>query len=146
VCGGFLSFIIYSTLALVLLSNAVIEILGKPAASVGPALHDPCKKTDFGKLQLTCPALAPPPPRGAPQPATMPSILRERNPLSTLTDPKPDIAPGERDIRMNDYVNDKIQTAADLEDLESLIASVEIQHKLLEEQVSNAPQSFYVCA
>ena len=46
---------------------------------------------------------------------------------------------------MNDYVNDKIQTAADLEDLESLIASVEIQHKLLEEQVSNAPQSFYIC-
>jgi hypothetical protein len=75
----------------------------------------------------------------------MPSILGERNTLSALTDPKPDIAPGERDIRMNDYVNDKIQTAADLEDLESLIAGVEIQHKLLEEQVSNAPQSFYIC-
>jgi hypothetical protein len=75
----------------------------------------------------------------------MPSILRERNSLSALTDPKTDIAPGERDIRMEDYVNDKIQTAADLEDLESLIASVEIQHKLLEEQVGNVPQSFYIC-
>jgi hypothetical protein len=75
----------------------------------------------------------------------MPSILHERNPLSARTDPKTNIAPGERDIRMEDYVNDKIQTVADLDDIESLIAAVEINHKLLEEQVSNAPQSLYIC-
>jgi hypothetical protein len=105
-------------------------------------LPDPCKKTDLGSFNS--PALAPPP--GASYlTATMPSILRERNPLSALTDPKTNIAPGERDIRMEDYVNDKIQTVADLEDIESLIAAVEINHKLLEEQVSNAPRSFYIC-
>jgi hypothetical protein len=74
----------------------------------------------------------------------MTSLLRERSPLAVLLDPKTDIPTGERDIRMEDYVNDKIQTATDLEDLDSLIASVETQHKLLEGQVSNVPQSFYI--
>lgn len=37
---------------------------------------------------------------------------------------------------MEDYLNDKIQTKADLKDLESLIVKVEEQKKILQNQVS----------
>jgi hypothetical protein len=47
------------------------------------------------------------------------------------------LLPAKETSEWNDYVNDKIQTAADLEDLDSLIAGVETQHKLLEGQVGN---------
>jgi hypothetical protein len=65
------------------------------------------------------------------------SIIRDRSPLAVLLDPNTDIPLGERDIRVEDYLNDKIQTATDLESLESLIASVEAQKQQLEDQVSN---------
>lgn len=52
-----------------------------------------------------------------------------------LLNPKSDIPLGERDIRVEDYLNDKIQTAADLGDISSLLASVELQKKQLEAQV-----------
>jgi hypothetical protein len=76
--------------------------------------------------------------------ATMPSlsISRERSPLAILLDPKKDIAVSERDIRLEDYLNDKIQTAADFDSLASLIANVEIQKKQLEEQVSDHTLSY----
>ncbi|KAF4630599.1 hypothetical protein G7Y89_g7538 [Cudoniella acicularis] len=41
-------------------------------------------------------------------------------------------------IRLEDYLNDKIQTAADLGGLASLIVNVEIQKKQLEEQLQDA--------
>ncbi|RFU28387.1 hypothetical protein B7463_g7940, partial [Scytalidium lignicola] len=44
----------------------------------------------------------------------------------------------ERDIRLEDYINDKIQTAADLGNLASLINNVEIQQKQLENQLEDA--------
>jgi hypothetical protein len=65
------------------------------------------------------------------------SIIRDRSPLAVLLDPNTDIPLGERDIRLEDYLNDKIQTATDFESLESLIASVEAQKQQLEDQVSN---------
>lgn len=65
-----------------------------------------------------------------------PSIARDRSPLAVLLDPKTDIPLGERDIRVEDYLNDKIQTATDLDSLESLIANVEAQKRQLENQVS----------
>ena len=48
-----------------------------------------------------------------------------------------DIPLGERDIRVEDYLNDKIQTAADLGDISSLLASVELQKTQLESQVQS---------
>jgi len=67
--------------------------------------------------------------------ATAP-ITRERSPLAVLLDPKHDIPLGERDIRVEDYLNDKIQTLSDLEDVPSLIAKRSVQGKQLQEQVS----------
>jgi len=58
-----------------------------------------------------------------------------RSPLAILLDPKTDIPLGERDIRVEDYLNDKIQTATDFESLNSLVASVEAQKQQLEDQV-----------
>jgi RAD50-interacting protein 1 len=68
-----------------------------------------------------------------------PSIARDRSPLAVLLDPKIDIPLGERDIRVEDYLNDKIQTTTDLDSLESLIANVEAQKQQLEYQVSDKP-------
>lgn len=65
------------------------------------------------------------------------SISRARTPIAVLLDPKTDIPLGERDIRAEDYLNDKIQTTTDLESLESLIASVEAQKQQLEDQVGD---------
>lgn len=44
-------------------------------------------------------------------------------------------------MRLDDYLNDKIQTTSDLRGLASLIANVEDQRKSLEEQVSLEPTS-----
>lgn len=63
------------------------------------------------------------------------SISRERSPLAVLLDPQKDIALGERDIRLEDYLNDKFQAYADLENLDSILASVEIQKAQLDKQV-----------
>jgi len=66
-----------------------------------------------------------------------PSMPQEGSPIDILLDPKRDIPLGERDIRLEDYINDKFQTAADFDSLESLISNVETQKKQLQEQVSN---------
>lgn len=39
------------------------------------------------------------------------------------------------DIRVQDYLNDKLQTAADLDNLDSLLQNVQQQHQLLQVQV-----------
>lgn len=39
------------------------------------------------------------------------------------------------DSRVQDYLDDKLQSAADLETLDSLLASVNAQHELLRQQV-----------
>lgn len=64
-------------------------------------------------------------------------ISREKSPVAVLLNPQKDIPLGERDIRVEDYLNDKIQTAADLGDISSLLANVELQKKQLETQVLN---------
>jgi hypothetical protein len=69
-----------------------------------------------------------------------PTNIREHSPLAILTDPKRDIPIGEIDIRVDDYLNDKIQTTADLKDLESLIAKVEEQKEILQTQVGHSPR------
>ena len=61
----------------------------------------------------------------------------DRSPLASLLDPKTDSPLGERDIRVEDYLNDKIQTATDFESLDRLIASVEAQKLQLEDQVGS---------
>jgi hypothetical protein len=67
-------------------------------------------------------------------------MARESSPLAILLDPKTDIPLGERDIRLEDYLNDKIQTSTDFESLESLLANVEAQKQQLEEQVGDYPR------
>lgn len=42
---------------------------------------------------------------------------------------------GEEDARIEDYVNDKLQTHADLESVDVLLENVRIQHDLLKQQV-----------
>lgn len=66
---------------------------------------------------------------------SLPSISRERSPVAVLTDRR-NIDIGERDIRLDDYLNDKLQTASDFAVLDSLIASVETQRIQLQDQVS----------
>lgn len=61
---------------------------------------------------------------------------RRSSPLTKIQDPAREIPAGEMDIRVEDYLSDKIQTAADLKDLDSLISKVEEQKKLLQLQVS----------
>jgi hypothetical protein len=65
-----------------------------------------------------------------------PSAYRDPSPVAILLDPKAEIPVGERDIRLEDYLNDKIQTPADFGDLAGLIENVETQKKQLEKQVS----------
>lgn len=50
-------------------------------------------------------------------------------------DPKADAELEEVDTRLEDYLNDKIQTRADLASLASLMENVELQKKQLEDQV-----------
>lgn len=45
-------------------------------------------------------------------------------------------APADRDARVGDFLDDKLQTAADLQQLDALLANVREQHKLLKQQVS----------
>ncbi|KAF2100011.1 hypothetical protein NA57DRAFT_55943 [Rhizodiscina lignyota] len=46
--------------------------------------------------------------------------------------------PGARDARVGDYLDDKLQTTADLQDLDDLISSVGQQHELLKRQLVDA--------
>lgn len=41
----------------------------------------------------------------------------------------------DRDIRVEDYLNDKLQTAADLDNLDALLENVRDRQNLLKEQV-----------
>ena len=41
----------------------------------------------------------------------------------------------EQNIRVEDYLNDQLQSAADLENVSSLLENVQKQHVLLKEQV-----------
>jgi hypothetical protein len=66
----------------------------------------------------------------------MPSSIRDSSPVAVLVDPKSDVPTSERDMRLEDYLNDKIQTMTDLSNLASLIETVEIQKKQLDQQVS----------
>lgn len=45
------------------------------------------------------------------------------------------LSKSDQDMRLDDYLNDKIQTTSDFKGLASLLASVEGQRKDLEEQV-----------
>lgn len=56
--------------------------------------------------------------------------------MAYLLDPNTDIPVGERSIRVEDYLNDKIQIAADLSNLTSLLDNIELKKKQLDEQVS----------
>lgn len=46
------------------------------------------------------------------------------------------ISAEERDARVEDYLNDKLQTSADLENLETLLNNIRNQQNLLKKQVS----------
>ncbi|RDL31891.1 RINT-1 family protein-like protein [Venustampulla echinocandica] len=71
--------------------------------------------------------------------ATSPPLTaRDHSPLAVLLDPKQDIPQAELDIRLDDYLNDKIQTAADFGGLANLLANVDIQKKQLENQLLDA--------
>lgn len=56
--------------------------------------------------------------------------------MAILQDPKTEIPLGERDIRLEDYLNDKIQTRSDFASVANLLENVEIQKKQLDDQVS----------
>jgi hypothetical protein len=62
------------------------------------------------------------------------SINRERSPHAAVAD-RHSIELDERDIRVDDYINDKLQTTGDFDNLDSLIASVETQRAQLQDQV-----------
>lgn len=64
-----------------------------------------------------------------------PLIYREQSRVAILHDPQNDTPLGEADIRLEDYLNDKIQTRADLASLASLMQNIELQKKQLEDQV-----------
>lgn len=57
--------------------------------------------------------------------------------MVVLDDPNVEIPVGERSIRVEDYLNDKIQIAADLGSLSSLLDNVELKKKQLDDQVSS---------
>ena len=67
----------------------------------------------------------------------VPSICRERSPEAFRHDHISDVSLGEEDTRLEDYLNDKIQTRADLASLASLMENVELQKKQLEDQVGS---------
>jgi hypothetical protein len=64
------------------------------------------------------------------------SGARRPSPMAVLS-PNVDISLSERDIRLEDYLDDKIQVASDFDSLASLIANVELQKEQLEQQVSH---------
>ena len=45
------------------------------------------------------------------------------------------VSSDDRDIRVEDYLNDKLQTYADLDNLDSLLQNVKDQQALLKQQV-----------
>jgi hypothetical protein len=63
--------------------------------------------------------------------------------VALLHDPMSDISLEEGDTRLEDYLNDKIQTRADLASLATLMENVELQKKQLEDQVSSHYYMFY---
>lgn len=66
------------------------------------------------------------------------SVARnERSPIAIVRNSS-NISEGEHDIRLDDYLNDKLQTAADFQNLDSLLANVEEQRVQLLSQVSSS--------
>ncbi|ATZ47313.1 hypothetical protein BCIN_02g06050 [Botrytis cinerea B05.10] len=65
-------------------------------------------------------------------------IEQERSPRAYLCNPVDDIPVGERNIRVEDWLNDKVQTTADMTDLSSLLENVEAKQRQLEEQLKDA--------
>lgn len=66
------------------------------------------------------------------------SVARnERSSIAIVRNSR-NISEGEHDIRLDDYLNDKLQTAADFQNLDSLIANVEEQRVQLQSQVSSS--------
>ncbi|KAI9643312.1 hypothetical protein NHQ30_007931 [Ciborinia camelliae] len=66
------------------------------------------------------------------------SIEQGPSPMAYLLDPNTDIPVGERKIRIEDYLNDKIQIATDLGNLSSLLNNVELKKQQLDDQVSRS--------
>ena len=62
------------------------------------------------------------------------SSRRTSSPVAFLRNPNKDVPVLERDIRLEDWLNDKIQTTADLRDLANLIATVDDQKRQLDKQ------------
>lgn len=70
------------------------------------------------------------------------SVARnERTPIAVVRNSS-NISEGEHDIRLDDYLNDKLQTAADFQNLDSLIANVEEQRVQLLSQVSSSTTEY----
>lgn len=65
----------------------------------------------------------------------VPSICREQSRVAFRNDFKADGELEEVTARLEDYLNDKIQTRADLASLASLMENVELQKRQLEDQV-----------
>lgn len=71
-------------------------------------------------------------------------LSRDGSEIAILLDPKKDIPAGERDIRLEDWLNDKFQVLSDFEELDNLVIGVEAQKDLLETQVIFPPCLFCV--
>jgi hypothetical protein len=63
-------------------------------------------------------------------------------PVAVLLYPETDIPIVEKNVKLDDYLNDKIQTKADFASLPSLIVKVEGQRRDLEKQASTI---IFVC-
>ncbi|CAG8972621.1 hypothetical protein HYALB_00005390 [Hymenoscyphus albidus] len=61
-----------------------------------------------------------------------------RGPVAVLVDPEDDVPNVEMSVRLDDYLNDKIQTRADFASLPELLVKVEQQTKHLQEQLQDA--------
>ena len=95
--------------------------------------RDSVRQTRFDSTALTCTFNT-----QRRTPTMEPSRRRDLSPLAVLVDPKSDVPVGERAIRLEDYLNDKIQTKVDLGNLASLIETVDLQKKQLDQQVNRA--------
>lgn len=63
-------------------------------------------------------------------------------PVAVLLDPEDDIPNVEMSVRLDDYLNDKIQTRGDFENLPELLVKVEHSTKRLQEQVGSSVSSY----
>jgi len=63
------------------------------------------------------------------------SGTRDKSPLAVLLDSGRNNPTLEKDVRLEDYLNDKIQTSTDFSNLKSLLANIDLQKKQLEKQV-----------